>query len=158
MNTDWLHKLLKWLDYNRWTVIAGIMFIVLFAGIATTVGCQSRTLGLIPSQDGEVVKVDRMEFNQQVITVQKDVAVKKATLDAQATAYNEEVKEINAKIEAGLSDLDKQDEFKQQLLDTVGTVATQAASGGLNPTAVDSHWDRTTRRRVRAWRFGGQPA
>jgi len=136
MNTDFLHKVLNWIDYNRWTILSLVLCAILFGGIVTTVGCQSKTIGLITSPQGDMAKVTRTEFNQQVITVQKDVAVKKATLDAEVSAYNEEVKAINAKIEAGLSDLDKQDEFKQQLLETVGTVATQAAGGNLNPASL----------------------
>ena len=57
-------------------------------------------------------------------------------LDAAVAEHNEIVIAMNKDIEAGLADLDKQDEFRQEIISTIGIVATSAAGGTLNPTAM----------------------
>ena len=78
----------------------------------------------------------RTEFNRQVITVEKTLALKRVDLDAQVATFNEEVDAFNAQVDAGLEDLEKQDQFRSEVLETVGLVATQAAEGSLNPISL----------------------
>jgi hypothetical protein len=130
---DLLHKFLKAIDHNRWTVISIIVFALIMTGIVTSIGCQSKTMALV----GPPEQVNRQTFNTQVIEAQGALAIKKVQLDAQVASYNEEVNTFNAKVEAGETDLDKQDEFRQQIVDVVGLIATEAATtGGLNLTAL----------------------
>ena len=55
---------------------------------------------------------------------------------ALVAAYNEEVNAFNVQVQAGNEDLDQQDEFRSNILETVGSVAIQAAEGGLNPVSL----------------------
>ena len=137
MNTDVLNKLLKWLDHNRYLVLSLLLFAVCLGWVVGMVGCQSQTAGLLPPAGGEaVVKVDRSEFNRQAATVEKDLSIQRVNLDAEVAAFNREVDAFNQRVESGLEELDKQDEFRQQILDTVGLVASQAAEGSLNPVSL----------------------
>jgi hypothetical protein len=136
MNTDVLNSLLKWLDYNRYTVLSILMFAIILGGVVGFVGCQSTTTALTPAANGSFAKVDRSEFNRQAATVDKQLAIKRIELDAQAAAFNKEVDAFNIQVQAGIADLDKQDAFRQELVNTVGLVATQAAQSSLNPVSL----------------------
>jgi hypothetical protein len=136
MNSDLLNKTLKWLDYNRYTALSLILFVVVLAGVVSFVGCQSTTTALTPQANGSFVKVDRSEFNRQAATVDKELAVKRIELDAQVAAFNKEVDAFNIQVQAGIAELDKQDAFRQEIVNTVGLVATQAAQSGLNPVSL----------------------
>ncbi|MBN2559920.1 MAG: hypothetical protein JXQ75_03195 [Phycisphaerae bacterium] len=137
MNHDLLHRSLTWLDHNRWTVISILLFALLVGGTLSTVGCQSTTAGLTPMEPGQApLKVDRGEFHRQTAQGEKDLALRRVQLDAQLAAYNEEVAAFNERVEAGLGDLDRQDELRAQLLETVGVVATGAAEASLNPVSL----------------------
>jgi len=137
MDTGVLHRILQWLDHNRYLVLSLVLFAVCFGGTVSLIGCQSTTTGLIePINDGVPVEVSRVEFNRQAITVEKDLSIRRVNLDAQVAAFNEEVNAFNRRLEAGLEDLDTQDEFRQELLNTIGLFATQAAEGSLNPISL----------------------
>ena len=137
MKNDLLHRTLKWLDHNRWTVISILLFALLVGCALTTVGCQSTTAGLIAAAPGEPpAKVDRGEFHRQTAQVEKDLALRRVQLDAQLAAYNEEVTAFNSQVQSGQEELDRQDVLRAQLLDIVGVVATGAAEGTLNPVSL----------------------
>ncbi|MBN2377066.1 MAG: hypothetical protein JXD22_11735 [Sedimentisphaerales bacterium] len=134
---DVLSKILKWLDHNRYLVIAFALAVVAMAGVVSMIGCESATMSLFNSDDGTpTAKVGRAEFNRQVITGEKNFAIKRIELEAQVTAFNEEVAAFNKQAEAGSEDLDRQDEFRQEIMNTVALVATQAAEGTLNPVSL----------------------
>ena len=136
MKTDAVHTVLNWMDHNRYTVISVLVFL-LTLGIATSLtGCESATTGLVAASDGSPAKVSRSEFQRQALVGEKDLAIRRIELDGLAAKFNEEVKAFNERIQAGLDDLARQDEFKQQLLETIGTVAMGATDGTLNPMAL----------------------
>ena len=137
MGKDWLDKILKWIDYNRYLVISLVLFAILTGAIIGAVGCSSTIPGLIADPStGVTAKVDRDEFANQVILVEKDFAVQRIQLDASVASFNEEVTAFNAKVEAGYADLDRQDAFRQEIVNTVSLVAASAAEGTLNPISL----------------------
>ena len=107
---DFLNKLLKVADHDRWKVIGLLLGILAAVAI---VGCQPTTGSVL--NPGE--KVARAELASEA-----------ATLKAQAEANV-------AKIEAGFADLDKQAEFRADVINTLGGLATAAAEGTISPTA-----------------------
>lgn len=136
MKTDVVHAVTNWLDHNRYTFAAVLLFILTMAVVAGLTGCESLTPSLSTTEDGTAVKVNRSEFQRQALIGEKDFAVKRIELDAQTAAFNAEIAAFNERVQAGLDDLQRQDEFKQQLLDTIGSVAIGASDGTLNPMAL----------------------
>ena len=130
---DVLHKVLKVVDHNRYSIAAAVVFVLTMGFVISLTGCEAMTYGLAK---GAAPKVTRAEFQRQALIGEKDIAVRRIELDAQLAAFNEEVKAFNDRIIAGQQDLQRQDAFKQQLLDTVGLVAISATEGTLNPTAL----------------------
>jgi hypothetical protein len=137
MKTDVMHKVMNWIDHNRYTFLSIVFFIAAMSAVVAMTGCESTTAGLVAANDGTPPqKVARSEFQRQALVTEKDFTVRRLELDMQSAAFNEEVKAFNQQVQAGLDDLQRQDEFKQQLLDTVGIVAVGAADGTLNPASL----------------------
>lgn len=136
MTKDIVHTTLKWIDHNRYAVASMIAFIVAMGFMIHLTGCEATTAGLMTTADGQTPKVSRSEFQRQALVGEKDLAVQRIELEAQIAAFNEEIRAFNERVAAGLEDLDRQDAFKQQLLDTVGLVAVSATEGTLNPAAL----------------------
>ncbi|HPC65345.1 MAG TPA: hypothetical protein P5175_06220 [Anaerohalosphaeraceae bacterium] len=136
MKDDVLHSVFNWLDHNRYTVASVVIFILTMSIVVSMTGCESATTGLSVAADGTAPKVSRSEFERQALVGEKDFSVKRIELDGQVAAFNEEVNAFNERVQTGLDDLTRQDEFKQQLLDTIGVVAIGATDGTLNPAAL----------------------
>jgi hypothetical protein len=136
MKTDILHKVFNWMDHNRYTVASIVIFIVMMGMVVSLSGCESLTPGLAVGADGTAVKVDRPEFERQALVGEKDFALRRIELDSSVAQFNEEVQAFNERVQLGLEDLEKQDQFRQQILDTIGMVATSATEGTLNPAAL----------------------
>ena len=136
MTKDMVHNTLKWIDHNRYAVASVLVFILAMGLVLQVTGCQAMTAGLITTTDGAAPQVSRAEFQRQALIGEKDFAVQRIELDAQIAAFNEEVRAFNERVAAGLDDLQRQDEFKQQLLETVGLIAVSATEGTLNPAAL----------------------
>lgn len=130
MKDDWIHRLAKWADYNRWTVIGVTLAIVMVASLGIFQGCESTTIGF----KGE--KVTRDAFVIESMGAERTLGDQKADIDAAIAKHNESVKAYNAMVDAGTADLDRQDEYRAELLTTLGSVATAAAAGGFNPVAL----------------------
>lgn len=136
MNRDILNTTLKWLDHNRWTVVSMVMFIFMIAAVTGISGCESTTASLKPGPEGKLARVTRDEFNLQVNESEKDLAVQRVQLDAEVEKFNQEIAAFNDRVEAGIEDLDRQDKFRRELLDTAGLLATEAAGAGINPVSL----------------------
>ncbi|MDH4201414.1 MAG: hypothetical protein OEV87_00780 [Phycisphaerae bacterium] len=136
MKTDAVHAVFNWADHNRYTIASVLVFILTMGIVVNLSGCESATSGLVAAADGTATKVSRSEFQRQALVGEKDFAIKRIELDGLAATFNAEVKAFNERIQAGLDDLARQDEFKQQLLDTIGSVAIGATDGTLNPMAL----------------------
>lgn len=133
---DFFHKVTNWVDHNRYTVLSIVFFVFAMSGVIAMTGCESTTAGLVTKDGAPPVEVNRSEFQRQALLTEKDFTVKRIELDAQSAAFNEEVKAFNDQVQVGLDDLQRQDEFKQQLLDTIGVVATNTVDGTLNPASL----------------------
>jgi len=131
-STDWLHQVLKWLNYNRGLVAGLVLFGLVFAW---PTGCASKT-GAI-REPGQLITAGQLEA--EAITLQLELDQKKAQLDARIAAYNAEIEAVNAQLERGVADLQRQDEIKAQLIDFAGSTASAIASGGFTaPAAINS--------------------
>jgi len=136
MKNDAVHSVINWIDHNRYTVASVLIFLLTFGIVVSLTGCESATTGLAVAADGSTPKVSRSEFQRQALVGEKDFAVKRIELDGQVATFNEEIKAFNERVQAGLEDLDRQDAFKTELLDTIGVVAIGATEGTLNPAAM----------------------
>ncbi len=136
MKNDTVHSVFNWIDHNRYTVASVLVFILTMGIVFSLTGCQSQTLGLAASSDGSTEKVSRSEFQRQALVGEKDFAVKRIELDSMTAAFNEEVNVFNQRVETGLEDLDRQDAFKAELMETIGVVAIGATEGTLNPASL----------------------
>lgn len=136
MKNDVVHTVLNFVDHNRYAVASVLVFILAMGLVLNLTGCQATTAGLITTADGQTPKVSIAEFQRQALVGEKDFAVHRIELDAQIAAFNEEVKTFNDRVAAGLDDLTRQEEFKQQLVDTLGMVAVNVTEGTFNPTAL----------------------
>ena len=107
--TDWLHKALKWLDYNR-----GLACSMLLAGLVAfwAFGCEATTLSLTKPE-----QVTRIEINREAVTGQAALAGERAALNARIKAFN-------ANVTAAVADLDKQDELRLAALEFIQGVVT----------------------------------
>lgn len=123
---DFLHNLLKHIDYNRWTYILLALTLV---GSALFVGCQPTTNSILTPGK----KVDALALQNEVLSRQLDLASQKATLEAGMTSYNAAIAQLNGQIEASVADLERQDALRQQFLDLTGQGLVAAANGALNP-------------------------
>ncbi len=108
LETDWLHKALKFVSYNRglctWLVLA-----VLSVGFAS---CAVKT----PSIVNSTVKVNQVAFESEVATVG-------AEIEAQWQAYI-------SKVEIGRADIERQLELRRKvfgLVQTGAVIASKAA-------------------------------
>ena len=129
---DWIHKVTKWLDYNRNVVTYMVLAAIVIAGGSGLAGCQSRTIGLFLDQG----KVTRVELERQAITVSADFAGRGAQIDAATVALNADIAASNETLAAAGSDLDRQDEFRASVFEVVGTTALAAVNGTLNPVSL----------------------
>jgi len=136
MKTDVLHKLTNWIDHNRYTVLSLIFFVIAMGSVIAITGCESTTAGLVTTNEAIPDKVSRSEFQRQALITEKDFSIRRLELDQQTAVFNEEVKAFNEQVQLGLEDLQRQDEFKQQLLETAGVVITGATDGTLNPASL----------------------
>lgn len=136
MKKDMLHKVFNWMDHNRYTLLSVLIFIILMGMVVSLAGCESVTLGLSAQADGSPAKVTRSEFERQALATEKDFALRRIELDSLVAQFNEEIKAFNEQVQAGLDDLARQDQFRGQILDTIGLVATSATEGTLNPAAL----------------------
>jgi hypothetical protein len=112
MNTDWFHKLLKFLDYERGKIIGFALAI----GIAVWLfGCQPKTASLI--NPDEQVTARQFEAEYRGLTSQ---------FELEAIALEKKAALIAENFEAGTEDINEQVEFRQKIVETLS-----GAIGGL---------------------------
>lgn len=123
---DIVHKVLKWLDYNRYKALAIMMIgIIMIYGLA----CRSTTASL---QD-PAKKVDLAVFTAQARQEAAEMAQQRADLIAQIETFNAKAAQLEAAIAAGFDDLADQERIKAELFNLTGSVVTELISG--NPTS-----------------------
>lgn len=128
MNDLW-HLVTNWLDHNR-----GLLLSVLITGAlsAYLVGCDVTTSSLI----SEGKPVTREQFIAEIHHRELSFAEQKNLLDAQVKNYNAQVEQFNSVVEVGLTDLERKEELRGQIIATVGGFATQAVEGRFNPLSA----------------------
>lgn len=122
--SDMWHKFTKWADYNRYTFILLFVAIVFSVGMLWTVGCQSKTTGLI-----DETQVTLPELNRQAVKVQQTLDAEKASIEMQIAQYNAKAAAYAASYEAAADDIKRQDEIKQQLFTGVLGIVQSVAGG-----------------------------
>jgi len=128
--TDALHKLCNWLDHNRWLAgglaAGGVLTILLL-------GCHARTDSLL--QPGRAITAE--QFQREVIDLTASLEQRAADITRRQSEYNSEVAALNKKIEAGQSDLQRQEELRAQVVGIAGgLISTVAGGGALTPGAA----------------------
>ena len=131
---DLWHKLTNWIDHNRWSFGSLVAIAAMIALMSSNVSCYSKTASLNP-WSGKA-KVTASEFEREAAVMTGELASEKAMVLGQVTALNEKIEALNRSIELGQADLQRQDELRAEILETIGAVATSAATGGLNPAAL----------------------
>jgi len=119
---DVLHKVLKFVDHNRWLVVCLVIAAVAVGGL---IGCQSMTASLV--EPGR--KVTRAELAQEVATIRSTVEQKRIAAVAAVEVVNAEVAGVNEQITNAAADLDLQDAMKCEVLDVIADVATTVTAG-----------------------------
>jgi len=121
---DFFSKLTKIVDHNRYTVISGIMAVIM---IACLVGCEVQTASII--NPGE--KVTASGLSIEMAKIDGSLAKKKNAIDSAVADYNSEIKMLNDQIDAAQADLARQTEMRTNLFDLIGSTVTAAATGGV---------------------------
>ena len=127
---DWLHALLKKIDYNRYLTGAALLSI-LFVGMAF-MGCESTVASLV-TPGGEVT---RLELAGETANLRADLEGRKALLSAQIVALEAEVTAFNTNVELAVMELDRQDEIKLNALNFVSVSLTALKEGTFNPAGL----------------------
>jgi hypothetical protein len=129
---DLTHKVLQWLDYHRWTVIAVLAAVFLAVAL---VGCEPRTESL--TTPGK--RVTAYELTREIGASQATFDTRRARLEADASGLNAEIVATNSRIESAQADLEHQVALRQQIVQTVGALGAAVASGGFTaPAAINA--------------------
>lgn len=126
---DVWNRITKWLDHNR-----GVLLALVLAGIACAwlLGCQPTTQSLTDP----AAEVTPRQLEREIIQLQQGFDQRAAMLEQQLAAYNADVAAANEQIANARSDLAEQLETRQQIVATLGGLATAAAEGSVNPAAA----------------------
>jgi len=146
--TDPVHQTLKQVDYHRYTVLGVLCALVALAVIF--VGCAPRTASL--SNPGERVDAASFEHEAVVQVAAQEKALialgneeaaliaeyeqRRAVLAGGAKGIEADASALAARVEMGRADLAKQSEARDQILATLGGLATAAVEGAANPAAI----------------------
>jgi len=129
---DWLHNLLKRIesaiDHNRWTALAAVLWLV-FSGIL--IGCNATTIGPVSGQ-----KVSRQRFDVEVGAATSALKAEQIQLLARMDEHNEKIAALNAAVELGYEDLERQEKMRAQLVELAAGLATSAIAGQVTPGAI----------------------
>ncbi|MCP4566787.1 MAG: hypothetical protein GY841_04305 [FCB group bacterium] len=125
MKKDWIDKTAAWLTYNRYKVLAIVM--VLTAVIWFT-GCPAKTISPI---SGEQVDWQRLEL--EVIAEKSSLEAAALQLDAEAAKFQAKLMAFEEATEQARVDLERQYEFREQVINVLGEFALGAFSGDINP-------------------------
>ncbi len=118
---DLIHSLLRKFSHDRYTALFLTVAVALSVWL---VGCESTTASL----DG-TGPVTRNELQRQEVKANAALQARLAAIEAEIQAHKQQV---------GLAteDLDRQDAFRAQLVDTLGGIGVATAQGALNPAAA----------------------
>lgn len=127
---DIWHKTLNFLDHHRYLCAA--LALVFFCCAGLLYGGCSRTLSLMPGNE----EVSRDKFIREAEMISSNLSKQRLELETDMTKFNTEVELHNALIQAGLTDLNHQDQVRADIINTVSIIATETAAGSFNPAAL----------------------
>ena len=123
MNKDFFHKVTNWIDHNRGQFL-GVLIPVIAVAVFLIVGC-SKTQSLKDSG----VKVDRQTFAIEAMEAQDSLDQETIDITAMLEKHNARITAYNDRKEAGIADLDRQDERNSQILEITGGAVAEIVSG-----------------------------
>lgn len=126
---DVLHKITNWVDHNRYKALA---IIITVAVLVIAIGCESQTASIVTPER----TVTRDQLAVESVTVQADLAFRKAEIDKLVAMYNADIEKTNQLIDQAVADLDRQDEIRAELFELGGSVITGWAAGGVPTEAL----------------------
>ncbi len=107
-----LQQLIEWTKANKGSVFTLLVVAVMFAGIG---GCESKTLAV--DSQGELARPEFIQAGRDTLTALEAEGV---DLQAERQKHSAKIAAFNEAFEAGLADLNEQDDLKAELL-TLGT-------------------------------------
>lgn len=122
--TDYFHKLTNWIDHNRGQFL-GVLVPLLIVGLFLLIGC-SETQSL----KDPAVKVDRQIFAIEALEAEQQLKQETIDIEALFEKHNAKITAHNERKEAGVADLDRQDERKLQILEITSGAIGEYATGG----------------------------
>ena len=126
---DPVHKITKWISYNRYTAAA----LSVFMGMSVwLIGCESKTAGLIDPG----VKVTRAQFQREILVVQGTISARRADLKTEIEKLNQETTLLNQSVELADDDLTQQDEARQAFVVFGSGLVQSIITGTVNPMAI----------------------
>ncbi len=121
-----LQKIIAWTKANKGSVITLLVVAVMFAGVG---GCESKTLAV-----GGETELTRPEFIHAGRSILTELEADGVDLQAATQKLNARIAAFNEAFDAGLADLNEQDDLKAELL-TVGTGLIAGAADTVAPGA-----------------------
>jgi len=119
---DWLHSVLKVVDYERGKVIG---FLVALMVIAVIAGCPLQTKSPISGQS-----VTPAEWTSEIQKTEVSLGIEKAAIEQKMAAYNANVQLLADQDEAMAAEYTKQAEIRQKFFDLGSGLATSLITGG----------------------------
>lgn len=126
---DVIHTVAKFVDYNRGAVIGIVLAVV---ASVTLFGCQPTTGSLLEPDR----QVDAGELEREVIIRTYDLADDAVAIQVALDNHNIEVEQFNELVEVANADLQRQYEQREQIVATLGGIATAAVEGAINPASI----------------------
>jgi len=128
---DLFHRLVKWIDHNRWTFVAFALPIIF--GICLAAGClESKTTSIM--DPGRMV--GRPQFIVEAQIIKGNLQQERLSLENAMAQFNAKVELTDLQIEGGIEVLDEKDLRKAQIFETLGGLALGIAEGGVTPGAI----------------------
>jgi hypothetical protein len=133
---DFLHRILKWVDHNRFTVLGVLLSIGLSVWL---VGCQPETTSTLdPSKNvtapelQQEIQIKQAQFNERA--AQLEIAASK--LEAESRLMEADAETYNEAATAAVADLQKQEEQRKEVIRYLGGLGTAIAEGTVNPASL----------------------
>ncbi len=121
-----MKKIIEWIKANKGSAITLLVVAVMFAGVG---GCESKTLAVDGGKE-----MTRSEFIKAGRNTLAALEAESVDLQAATQKHNARIAAFNEAFEAGVEDLNEQDDLKIELL-TVGTGLISTAADTVAPGA-----------------------
>ena len=123
---DFFHTIMNFIDHERGKIVGVVLALLLGVGIQ---GCTPQTASL--STSGQTVTSE--EFYIEMLDMEGDLMVARDRLSMEQEAFNRSIDIFNEKVATGQADLQRQMEFRTQVIDTIGGTIPGLLAGTVNP-------------------------